>query len=159
MKKRKLLTDIFTIILMAAILLVVLTYIPGVFPGEDNTVKGSLRYTLQTYIGLPVALLCVALIDIVFPAIDNRERFRNGGFTVKFILKVLLFVGALVFGFLKFIAGKFEGMNDFVAVAIFCGLYFIQFCINLDPKPQKEEETDDEHYENDYNFEDSDDEE
>ena len=41
MKKRKLLTDIFIVILMISIVLVLLSYL-NVFPGGDYTVEGSI---------------------------------------------------------------------------------------------------------------------
>lgn len=155
MKKRKLLTDIFTIVLMIAIVFVVLSYL-GVFPGADNTTVGSTNYIMLTYVAMPLALISVAMIDIVFPILDNKKIRGTVKFKVKAGIKIALFVAAIVFAVLFFLANAFPQMNEFVGVAIFCALYFAQFCINLDPKPSQVE-NEEENYES-YDAADDDDE-
>ncbi len=136
MKKRKLLTDIFTVVLMLAIVLVVLAYL-NVFPGKEVSEKGSLNYNMLTYVGMPLALLSVLLIDLVFPLIDNRARLSEPVFIVKVVLKALLFIAAVVVGVLFFVVDIEKPKNEFLRVGIFCALYFAQFLINLDPPLRK----------------------
>ena len=102
MKKRKLLTDIFTVVLMLAIVVVVLAYL-NVFPGKDVNEKGSLNYAMVAYVGMPLALLSVLLIDLIFPLIDNRKRLSEPVFIVKVVAKTLLFIAAVVVGVLFFL--------------------------------------------------------
>lgn len=142
MKKRKLLTDIFTVVLMISIVLVLLAYL-NVFPGDVQK-EGSVSYIMLSYVSVPLALLSVALIDLVFPLIDNRALLAQNSYKIKAGVKIVLFLAAVVFGMLFFIGGIFASMNDFVGVAIFVGLYIAQFCINLDPKPQAVEEAEEE---------------
>ena len=139
MKKRKLLTDIFTVVLMLAIVLVILAYL-NVFPGKDVSEKGSLNYAMLTYVGMPLALLSVLLIDLIFPLIDNRARLREPVFVIKVVLKALLFIAAVVVGILFFVVDIEKPKNEFLRVGIFCALYFAQFLINLDPPLRKKKE-------------------
>jgi hypothetical protein len=136
MKKRKLLTDIFTVVLMLAIVVVVLAYL-NVFPGKDVNEKGSLNYAMVAYVGMPLALLSVLLIDLIFPLIDNRKRLSEPVFIVKVVAKTLLFIAAVVVGVLFFLVNITPPKNEFVKVGIFCALYFVQFLINLDPPLKK----------------------
>ncbi len=136
MKKRKLLTDIFTVVLMAAILVVVLAYL-NVFPGGDVSEKGTLSNVMLWYVGMPLALISVLLIDFIFPLIDNRGRLTEPKFIVKVAAKAVLFIVAVISGILFFMVDAFPNLNDFVKVGIFCALYFAQFLINLDPPLKK----------------------
>lgn len=140
MKNRKLLTDIFTVILMVSIVLVLLAYL-NVFPGTVQE-EGSVSYIVLSYISVPLALVSVALIDLVFPLIDNRAMLKEKAFVIKAGVKVVLFVAAVIFGLLFFMTGVFATLitNDFIGVAIFVALYIAQFCINLDPKPEPVED-------------------
>jgi hypothetical protein len=140
MKNRKLLTDIFTVILMVSIVLVLLAYL-NVFPGTVQE-EGSVSYIVLSYISVPLALISVALIDLVFPLIDNRAMLKEKAFVIKAGVKVVLFVAAVIFGLLFFMTGVFATLitNDFIGVAIFVALYIAQFCINLDPKPEPVED-------------------
>ena len=135
MKKRKLLTDIFTVVLMAAILVVILAYL-NVFPGEYSK-KGSVCNIMLVYVGMPLALISVLLIDMIFPIIDNRAKLSTPKYLIKVIIKALLFAAAIVVGILFFVVDSFSNMNDFLKVGIFCALYFVQFLINLDPPLKK----------------------
>ena len=140
MKNRKLLTDIFTVILMVSIVLVLLAYL-NVFPGTVQE-EGSVSYIVLSYISVPLALISVALIDLVFPLIDNRAMLKEKAFVIKAGVKVVLFDAAVIFGLLFFKTGVFATLitNDFIGVAIFVALYIAQFCINLDPKPEPVED-------------------
>ena len=141
MKNRKLLTDIFTVVLMVSIVLVLLAYLE-VFPGSIRE-EGSASYIILSYISVPLALISVALIDLVFPLIDNRVMLKENAYKVKAGVKIVLFVAAVIFGVLFFMTGAFVTLivNDYIGVAIFVALYIAQFCINLDPKPEPVEET------------------
>ena len=110
MKKRKLLTDIFTVVLMLAIVLVVLAYL-NVFPGKNVSEKGSLNYVMVAYIGMPLALLSVLLIDLVFPLIDNRRRLSEPVFIVKVVAKAIIFIAAVVVGVLFFLVNITPSKN------------------------------------------------
>ena len=140
MKNRKLLTDIFTVILMVSIVLVLLAYL-NVFPGTVQE-DGSVSYIVLSYISVPLALISVALIELVLPVIDNRAMLKEKAFVIKACVKVVLFVAAVIFGLLFFMTGVFATLitNDFIGVAIFVALYIAQFCINLDPKPEPVED-------------------
>lgn len=135
MKNRKLLTDIFTVVMMAAIVLVLLAYL-NVFPGEYDK-EGTVSYVMLSYVSIPLALISVALIDLVFPLLDNKALLKERNFQIKAGIKVVLFLLAVVFGIL-YMAGALSSMIDseFVGVGIFIALYIAQFCINLDPKPE-----------------------
>jgi hypothetical protein len=147
MKKRKLLTDIFTVVLMAAILVVILAYL-NVFPGEYSK-KGTMCHTMLVYVGMPLALISVLLIDMIFPIIDNRAKLSTPKYLIKVIIKALLFAAAIVVGILFFVVDSFSNMNDFLKVGIFCALYFAQFLINLDP-PLKKKVVDNKDKEDEY---------
>ena len=140
MKHRKLLTDIFTVVLMVSIVLVLLAYL-NVFPGTVQD-EGTASYIVLSYISVPLALISVALIDLVFPLIDNRAMLKASSYIVKAVVKIVLFSAAVIFGVLFFMTDIFSTLitNDFVGVAIFVALYIAQFCINLDPKPEPVED-------------------
>lgn len=140
MKNRKLLTDIFTVVLMAAIVLVLLSYL-NIFPGTVQE-EGSVSYVMLSYVSVPLALISVALIDLVFPLIDNKALLKERVYQIKAGAKVVLFLGAVVFGMLFFMSDVFATLikSEFVGVGIFVALYIAQFLINLDPKPEPVEE-------------------
>ena len=68
------------------------------------------------FTSMSLALVSVALVDIVFPLIDNAARFKE------------------------------ENKTQFVGIALFCVAYLAQFFIDLDKnkKNQIEEEEDEE---------------
>lgn len=141
MKNRKLLTDIFTVVLMVAIVLVLLAYL-NIFPGTVQE-EGSVSYIMLSYVSVPLALISVALIDLVFPLIDNKALLKERMFQIKAGVKIVLFLAAVIFGMLFFMSDVFVNLikSEFVGVGIFVALYIAQFCINLDPKPEPAEET------------------
>ena len=143
MKNRKLLTDIFTVVMMAAIVLVLLAYL-NVFPGAYDQ-AGTVSHTMLSYVSIPLALISVALIDLVFPLLDNKALLTERAFQIKAGAKVILFLAAVIFGIL-YMAGALATVieNEFVGVGIFVALYIAQFCINLDPKAEPTEEEIDE---------------
>ncbi len=140
MKKRKLLTDIFTVVLMVAIVLVLLAFF-GVFPGDVGT-PGDVAYIMLSFVSVPLALISVALIDLVFPLIDNKAMLKENSYKIKAIVKIVIFLAAVVFGVLFFTG--VVSLDQFVGVGIFVVLYIAQFCINLDPKPAAVEEPEEE---------------
>lgn len=133
MKKRKLLTDIFIVVLMISIVLVLLSYL-GVFPGDSYEVEGSLARKI-ILVAVPLALVSVLLVDIVFPVLDNLNKFKEKSFLIKVIIKGILFIAAVVV-LVCHVQGMFK--NEFLGVGIFCAIYLIQFFIDLDKKPNKE---------------------
>lgn len=135
MKKRTLLTNIFIIVLMVSIVFVLLAYFKIFEAGQQ----------LVLTISMSLALLSVLLIDIVFPLIDNIDRFKKEtSYKVKTIVKVVLFVVSIVFLFLtvKNSIGIFK--TQFLGIALFCVAYLSQFFIDLDrgKKAQIEEDVD-----------------
>lgn len=139
MKKRKLLTDIFIVILMISIVLVLLSYL-NVFPGEDYTVEGSLARKI-IMIAIPLALVSVLLIDIVFPILSNLNKFSEKVFLIKVVVKSLLFIAAVVI-LICHVNGAF--MNEFLGVGLFVVVYLVQFFIDLDKKEKAPVEENDE---------------
>lgn len=133
MKKRKLLTDIFIVVLMISIVLVLLSYL-GVFPGESYEVEGSLARKI-ILVAVPLALVSVLLVDIIFPVLDNLNKFKEKPFLIKVVLKGILFIAAVVV-LICHVQGMFK--NEFLGVGIFCAIYLVQFFIDLDKKPNKE---------------------
>lgn len=155
MKKRKLLTDIFIVILMISIVLVLLSYL-NVFPGGDYTVEGSISRKV-ILVAIPLALLSVLLVDIVFPVLDNLSKFSQKSFLIKVIIKSLLFIAAVVV-LVCHVNGAF--MNEFLGVGLFVVVYLIQFFIDLDKKEKKvvqEEEYEDSFDEDEFVDDDDDD--
>ena len=135
MKKRTLLTNIFIVVLMISIVFVLLAFFE-VFP---ESAQSAILFA-----SMSLALISVALVDIVFPLIDNASRFKNeNSYKVKTVIKIVLFrvaVACLLFtvkgiGFYK---------TQFLAFAVFCVAYLAQFFIDLDKnkKGQGEDEED-----------------
>ena len=154
MKKRKLLTDIFIVVLMISIVLVLLSYL-NVFPGGDYTVEGSISRKV-ILVAIPLALLSVLLVDIVFPILDNLSKFSQKSFLIKVVIKSLLFIAAVVV-LVCHVNGMF--MNEFLGVGLFVVVYLIQFFIDLDKKEKKavQEEEYEDSFEDEEEFIDDDD--
>lgn len=156
MKHKNLLTNIFSIVLMVSLVIILLAAF-NIFPGESSETPGSLSNVLSS-IAMPLALISIALIDIVFPLIDNRVKLKEKKYLILTIVKLVLFAAAVVFLMLHMFAGLFAE-KQIVAIMIFCILYLGQFVINLDPKPAPvTEEPEDEEYDDAYDDENSDDE-
>lgn len=124
MKKRTLFTNIFIVILMVAIVFVLLAFF-DIF--KEDTLKQPILS-----ISMSVALVSVALIDIVFPLIDNFKRFKQEtGYKIKSAVKIVLFAVSVVFLILTVKGiGIFE--KQFLGIALFCLTYLAQFFIDLD---------------------------
>lgn len=137
MKYRRTLNNIFTALIMVSLLGFLLAYFE-IFNNE--IVEGIIQK-----ITLPVALVSAVFMEVVLPAVDNKELFKTDkSFLVKFIVKCLLLAGAVVPLVLN-LHGEFtqDSTSEFTVLAIFVVLYMAQFFINLDPKPETEEEDDD----------------
>ena len=137
MKYRRTLNNIFTALIMVSLLGFLLAYFE-IFNNE--IVEGIIQK-----ITLPVALVSAVFMEVVLPAVDNKELFKTDkSFLVKFIVKCLLLAGAVVPLVLNLL-GEFtqDSTSEFTVLAIFVVLYMPQFFINLDPKPETEEEDDD----------------
>lgn len=137
MKYRRTLNNIFTALIMISLLGFLLAYFE-IFNNE--IVEGIIQK-----ITLPVALVSAVFMEVVLPAVDNKELFKTDkSFIVKFIVKCLLLAGAVVPLVLNLL-GEFtqDSTSEFTVLAIFVVLYMAQFFINLDPKPETEEEDDD----------------
>lgn len=137
MKKRNLLTNIFSAVLIVSLVAFLLVIF--------EIIKGGLGTAIK-YISLPLAIISVACIDIVFPIIDNRGLLKaSSKVRILAIIKIILFIASfLVMGL------SLRGIidNQIVAVVIFVVLYFAQFFINIDPK-QAKLPVDDDQYDDD----------
>ena len=136
MKKRTLLTNIFVITLMISIVFVLLAFFE-IFPANIQQPVLLVSMTL--------ALVSVLLVDVVFPLLDNMERFKNEtSYKVKAAVKVVLFIVAVVFLILTVKSLGIFG-KQFVGIALFCVSYLAQFFIDLDKNKnaQYDEEDDD----------------
>lgn len=139
MKKRSLLTNIFVITLMVSIVFVLLAFFE-IFP--DNIQQPVLL------VSMTLALLSVLLVDIVFPLLDNMDRFKSETpYKVKTVVKVVLFIVAVVFLILTVKSVGIFG-KQFVGIALFCVAYLAQFFIDLDKNKNAQIEEDDEESEN-----------
>ena len=135
MKKRTLLTNIFIVVLMISIVFVLLAFFE-VFP---ESAQSAILFT-----SMSLALISVALVDIVFPLIDNSSRFKNeNSYKVKTVIKIVLFLVAVAF-LLFTVKGIGFFKTQFLGIALFCVAYLAQFFIDLDKnkKGQGEDEED-----------------
>ncbi len=143
MKKRNLFTNILSILILVALVFFLMLQF-NVFDKMSQSLSNKL-----TFVALGVAVLSVVFIDIVFPVIDNRQRLVEKKYLILFILKVVLFIAAIVVLLMFFPVGIIK--KPAPALIGFIVLYFAQFFINLDSKPSDddEDEDDDEDYEDD----------
>lgn len=124
MKKRTLLTNIFIVTLMISIVFVLLAFF-------DIFDEDKLKQPILTA-SMIVALISVALIDIVFPVIDNFKRFiQETPYKIKAIVKLIVFAVSIVFLFLT-VKGIGIFGKQFLGIALFCITYLVQFFIDLD---------------------------
>lgn len=152
MKKRTLLTNIFIVVLMVSIVFVLLAFFE-VFPEKAQAPI--------LFASMSLALVSVALVDIVFPLVDNAARFKaENSYKVKTIVKILLFLVAVAFLLLTVKSIGFFS-TQFVGIALFCVAYLAQFFIDLDKnkKNQIEDEEEDEEDEEEAEYDDQADEE
>ena len=147
MKKRALLTNIFIIVLMISIVFVLLAFFE-IFPA-------SLQSPVLL-VSMVFALISVALVDIVFPFIDNLSRFKTeNSYKVKSIIKVILFIVAVIFLLLT-VKGIGIFKTQFLGIALFCVAYLAQFFIDLDKNKnadEKDTESDEEENSEEAEFE------
>ncbi len=137
MKKRSLLTNIFVITLMISIVFVLLAFFE-IFPANIQQPVLLISMTL--------ALISVLLVDVVFPLLDNVERFKNEtSYKVKAAVKVVLFIVAVVFLILTVKSVGIFG-KQFVGIALFCVAYLAQFFIDLDKNKNAQYDDEDEDY-------------
>ena len=135
MRKRTLLRNIFIVVLMISIVFVLLAFFE-VFP---ESAQSAILFA-----SMSLALISVALVDIVFPLIDNASRFKNeNSYKVKTVIKIVLFLVAVAF-LLFTVKGIGFFKTQFLGIALFCVAYLAQFFIDLDKnkKNQGEEEDD-----------------
>lgn len=144
MKFRNLFTNILSILIILALaffLTVQFDIIKGLTDSHRNMIGIA---------SLAVAIVSVILIDIVFPVIDNRARLSEKKYSILLIVKAVLFASAVTvllmyhpFALIK---------TSWIALGSFVLLYFAQFFINLDAKP----DYDDDDYEDEEDDEESD---
>ena len=147
MKNRNLFNNIFTVTIMASLVLFLLSYFQ-VFGNE--TLEGWIQK-----ITLPLAMASAVCMEIVLPVLDNKELFKTDKkMKIKFAVKVVLVIAAIV-PLVMNISGTLNqsSTSEFGVLAAFVILYMAQFFINLDP-PSEEEEDEDEEYEDDEDYED-----
>lgn len=135
MKNRTVLTNIFSLI----IVLMMVAFIVSIFMKNSNESLSS----ILAYISLPIAILSIAVIDVILPVLDNWKRIMTDKkLKIMTIVKVVLFVLSVGILILHLLSTRATGTNaildlfenQFVALGIFVVLYFVQFFINLDPK-------------------------
>ena len=137
MKKRSLLTNIFVITLMVSIVFVLLAFFE-IFPANIQQPVLLISMTL--------ALISVLLVDVVFPLLDNIDRFKSETpYKVKTAVKAVLFIVAVVFLVLTVKSVGIFG-KQFVGIALFCVAYLAQFFIDLDKNKNAQYDDEDEDY-------------
>ena len=136
MKNRNLFTNILSILIIVALAFFLLVQF-NVFSSMGDSTKNLIGIA-----SLAIAIVSVILIDIVFPVIENRARLSEKKYLILFIVKVILFAAAVavLLMFHPFAVIR----NTTVALVSFIVLYFIQFFINLDAKPDDDECDEDE---------------
>lgn len=136
MKNRNLFTNILSIVILLALVFFLLIQF-NVFKVADNVKNAFILASLG------VAVLSVVFIDIVFPIIDNRHRLAEKKYLILFIVKVVLFMAAVV---VLLLFHPFAVIKNATPALIgFIVLYFAQFFINLDSKPDEDDEDEDEY--------------
>jgi len=136
MKKRRLLTNILYVVILLALagFLYVEFALLNNGEGEQKWLAG---------VALGVAVVAVALVEIVFPVVDNKDLFKMKKYVALTIAKTVLYIASVVALFLYL---PFAIIPMKVSMIIFVILYFAQFFISLDPKvakTQRKDEIDD----------------
>lgn len=134
MKKRNLLSNIFYVAILVTLVAFLLVQFQVLGMSEET------RSVVSTVL-LVIAVLSVAMVEIVFPVLDNKALLKETKYAVMVTVKSVLFVASLVFLFLYQPFGVIKSAG--LAIAGFVVLYFAQFFITLDPKPVLEEEDED----------------
>lgn len=144
MKNRTLFNNIFTVIIMLSLVFFLLAYFQ-VFGNE--VIEGWI-----SNITLPLALVSAICMEIVLPVLDNKEMFRTEKkMKILLAVKIVLVIAAIVPLVLNLTnqLGN-DRSTEFGVLAAFVILYMAQFFINLDPKPEIDEDDDeDDEYEED----------
>ena len=127
MKNRKWLTNVFYVIILLSLLgfLLLEFNIFGLEAGIQKWAASGL---------LALAIISVALVELVFPVASNRDMLKNQKYVVLVIVKSVLFIASAAVLFMYEPFGVIKNMP--VALVAFIVLYFIQFFITLDPKAE-----------------------
>jgi magnesium-transporting ATPase (P-type) len=141
MKKRNLLSNILYVAILVTLVAFLLVQFQVLGMSEETR-------TIVSTVLLVIAVLSVAMVEIVFPVLDNKALLKEKKYAIMVSVKSVLFVASLVFLFLYQPFGKITSAG--IAIAGFVVLYFAQFFISLDPKPVLEEDDEDEEDEDDY---------
>ena len=151
MKNRTLFNNIFTVIIMLSLVFFLLSYFQ-VFGNE--VVEGWI-----SNITLPLALISAICMEIVLPVLDNKQMFKTEKkMKILLAVKIVLVIAAIVPLVLNLTnqLGN-DRSTEFGVLAAFVILYMAQFFINLDPKPEiDEDEDEDEDEEDDEEYEEED---
>ena len=128
MKRRAIFSNICSIVIIVALAAVLLAYFNVIGGSRDSAAA-----RLVINIALPLAIVAVAVFDIVLPVIYNRKSLKDKKFILKLVIKSLLFAGAMIV-----VSLTLMGIIDEIpALIIFVILYFAQFFISLDGKSSK----------------------
>ncbi len=125
MKYRNLLTNIFYVVILISLVLFLLIEF-GVMGMSDG-----MKRVVSTLL-LALAVLSVAMIEIVLPVIANRDMLKNKKYVVRAVIKTVLLLASAVVLFMFEPFGVIKDMTT--ALVIFCVTYFLQFFISLEPK-------------------------
>ncbi len=128
MRNRNLLTNIFSIVIILALIAFMLATF-GILPGAADK-AGTVSYYVAK-ICLPLALAAVACMDIVLPLLDNRRKLAEKSYLLKVIVKVFFFLAAVMVLVLR---NALHIESQVLALVLFIIFYLAQFFINLDPR-------------------------
>ncbi len=134
MKFRNVLTNIFYVIILLSLVAFLLIEFKVFNLGDGKRAVSSLL--------LALAVVSVAVIEIILPVIANRDMLGNRKYLIRTIIKSVLLVTSAVVLFLYEPFGKIKDTTT--ALIIFCVTYFIQFFISLEPKLEKKSADDEE---------------
>lgn len=134
MKNRNLLSNILYIIVLIAL--------AGFLIIQFEVLKlDEMPQKIVSSVLLAAAVISVAFVEIVFPVLDNKPMLKERKYIIMTVVKSILFAAALIVLFLYEPFGIITNMP--VALVGFLVLYFVQFFINLDPKPAVQEDEED----------------
>ncbi len=134
MKLRNILTNIFYVVILLSLVAFLLIEFKVFNLGDGKRPVSSLL--------LALAVVSVAVIEIILPVTANRDMLGNRKYLVRTIIKSILLVTSAVVLFLYEPFGKIKDTTT--ALIIFCVTYFIQFFISLEPKIEKKSADDEE---------------
>lgn len=132
MKRRNLLTNLlYTLIIISLVCFLAVEFKVLKIFEQDFFHKAGVG------ISLGIAIISVALVEIIFPIADNKDMLKFKKYKILIIVKSVLFAGAVAVLFLYEPFGIIKNMV--VALVAFLVLYFAQFFISLDPRTKDEE--------------------